>query len=139
PAPDWLPDWFPLQGTAETTVVNGVEVGTGDVRVTLTWNTRADLNLRVTDPSGAEISYAARQAASGGRLDVDANAGCANDRPVENVFWPAGAAPRGTYQVAVHYFADCGVVATPYEVAVFVNGTQVYRRPGTLSAASPVV
>jgi len=68
-------------------------LGTGDVQVTLRWNTPVDLDLHVIDPLGEEIYFRYTFSPSGGTLDVDANAGCTNDTPVENVFWPTGGAP----------------------------------------------
>ncbi|HYN88710.1 MAG TPA: hypothetical protein VER55_09275, partial [Ardenticatenaceae bacterium] len=76
-------------------------LGTGDVQVTLRWDNPADLDLHVVDPAGEEISYGHPVAQSGGQLDVDANIGCQDDLRVENVFWPSGGAPTGTYQVEV--------------------------------------
>lgn len=141
PAPGWLPDWFPRQDsnqTGGTTVVDGVQVGTGDVRVTLTWNTTADIDLHVTDPMGFEIYFPSdhERSPSGGELDVDANAGCGNDQQVENIFWPAGGAPNGTYQVEVVYFSSCGAGPTNYEVAVNVGGRLLDRHRGTLYSES---
>jgi hypothetical protein len=53
------------------------------------------------DPFGEEIWFEHPLAGSGGLLDVDANAACGEARrnPVENIFWPRGAAPRGEYRV----------------------------------------
>lgn len=74
--------------------------GFGDVQVTLTWNNAADLDLHVVDPRGEEIWFAHPAAASGGRLDRDDTSGFGP----ENVFWPVGGAPAGTYRVSVvHY------------------------------------
>ncbi len=126
PEPDWLPEWFPRQANAsETTRINGVTVGTGDVRVTLTWDTGADLDVHVTDPAGEEIFFGNRRSASGGELDVDANAGCSSGPAVENVFWPTGEAPTGVYRVSVHQFSSCDVGTTRLELSIHVNGRLV--------------
>ena len=135
-APDWLSGIIPQNGTGGTTVVDGVEVGTGDVRVTLTWNTSADIDLHVTDPMGEEVYFGNRQATSGGELDVDANGGCSNDPTVENIFWPTGQAPYGFYQVRVDYFGACGAGATNYEVTVSVDGRVVDSQSGVLSSSA---
>jgi hypothetical protein len=105
------------------------ELGTGDVQVTLRWNSNTDLDLHVVDPDGAEIYYYEPSSSSGGQLDVDANADCAPNEmmrnPVENIFWPFGEAPVGTYQVFVDYYADCGNVgATSFTVRVLVDGEE---------------
>ncbi|MDX1440320.1 MAG: hypothetical protein R3284_10510, partial [Rubricoccaceae bacterium] len=122
PAPTWAPDWLtgiiPNQDGSGSTMARPDEpqLGTGDVQVTLRWDTQADIDLHVTDPSGEEIFYGHTQSASGGQLDVDANAGCSNDPQVENIYWPTGGAPSGTYQLSVNYFGACGAGATNYEV-----------------------
>jgi hypothetical protein len=101
------------------------ELGTGDVQVTLRWNSNADLDLHVIDPFGEEIYFGNKFANSGGELDVDANASCgqAAAHPVENIYWPTGGAPDGTYQVSVVNFDDCGEAnPTAYEVTIKVDG-----------------
>src|SRR5688572_5060517 len=53
---------------------NAIVVGAGDIQVTATWDTEADVDLHVVDPSGFEIYWADRHAPSGGELDLDSNA-----------------------------------------------------------------
>ena len=105
------------------------QVGTGDVQVTLSWDTVADVDLHVIDPSGEEIFYGNRLSASGGKLDLDSNAACGgNDVRNENITWPVGMAPSGTYTVRVDYWSNCDVVRTNYTVRINVGGsTQVFR------------
>ncbi len=91
-------------------------VGTGDVQVTLTWQTYDDIDLYVTDPNGEEIYYLNDISSSGGKLDRDNK--CDNmiiGRP-ENIFWSSGAAPSGTYTVQVKYYSAC-------ETEKYVNWT----------------
>jgi hypothetical protein len=96
-----------------TTTVDGKwTMGTGDVQVTLTWNANADIDLHVKDPSGAEVDYNNPTVSSGGELDLDNK--CSNfvmSKP-ENIYWPTGKAPAGTYEVSVIYYADCGETPT---------------------------
>jgi hypothetical protein len=84
-------------------------VGAGDVRVTLSWYGRNDLDLHVIDPAGEEIYYQNPAADSGGMLETNTTPAC--DGPdrmnVENVYWPAGTAPPGRYRVQVNYFGSC--------------------------------
>ena len=124
----------------------GQQLGTGDVQITLRWQNTADLDLHVVtpmvEPNGQreQIWFNHRDnTRSGGRLDVDANSACASvmPNPVENVFWPPGRAPRGEYQVYVHYFQECNRSGpTNYEVTIHRSGQapQVVRgsiaRPG---------
>lgn len=101
-----------------------VVLGTGDVQVTLRWNSNADIDLHVYDPFGEEIWYSNRSAQSGGQLDVDANSTCSDPmaEPVENIFWPVGSAPAGEYAVDVVYYSDCGNSGGgDYEVIVRVD------------------
>jgi hypothetical protein len=80
-----------------------VTSGNGDVKVTLSWSTNADLDLYVVDPNGEQIYWKNDFSQSGGELDVD-DWGETNGRHEENIFWKDGSAPNGTYSVMVHYF-----------------------------------
>ncbi len=94
--------------------------GTGEVQVNITWNSKADVDLYVVDPLGAEIYYARRESNSGGQLDIDSNAACSSDGPrAENIFWPFGVVPpRGEYEVRVNNWSACGEEATDFVVTV---------------------
>jgi hypothetical protein len=102
------------------------ELGTGDIQVTLVWETPDDLDLWVVDPQGESIYYRNPTSSSGGELDVDANAGCEQNttyQPVENIFWPTGVAPIGNYSVEVVYFENCGSFEpVDFQVVVTVDG-----------------
>lgn len=78
----------------------GQRLGTGDVQITLIWDTAPDVDLHVTDPNGEEIWFQHKFSRSGGELDVDDTT---FDGP-ENVYWPTGGAPRGRYRVEVVLF-----------------------------------
>ena len=77
---------------------------TGEITVTLLWNSHSDLDLVVTCPTGQALDYR-NPTECGGTLDVDANTARdkLQDRPVENVFWPSGKAVPGTYRIAIRY------------------------------------
>ena len=66
-------------GPFSAVTFNVIRVGTGDVQVTLSWDTDSDVDLHVVDPSGEEIFYGNRESASGGMLDLDSNA-CVHHR-----------------------------------------------------------
>jgi hypothetical protein len=124
----FLPNLFnSLAARAGITVPSTVVLGTGDVQVTLRWQGEADLDLHVTDPNGEEIWFASPRATSGGILDVDANGECEGiAQPVENVYWPTGEAPRGTYEVHVLYFQACdNTDPVNYEVTITEDGEVV--------------
>ncbi len=107
----------------------------GDVQISLSWNNRNDLDLSCVDPLGSRIWFADRSSPSGGRLDVDANSNVDNltRHPVENIYWPYGRAPRGTYTVYVTYYAQHDtMLPTRWRVQTLVHGElHVYR--GTLT------
>ena len=75
-----------------------------DVQVSLMWNNYNDLDLHVVCPSGERIHGGNRKSSCNGELDVDANVRPDSRKPIENVVWPEGEAPAGTYQVFVHYY-----------------------------------
>ncbi len=100
-------------------------VGTGDVQVSISWTGASDVDLHVFDPSGEEVYWANRTAASGGELDLDSNPGCDIDNTNnENIVWASGTAPAGDYRVVVDYWADCGVPRSDYVVTVALTGQQ---------------
>lgn len=100
----------------------------GDVQVSLSWDTSSDVDLHVREPKddgspdGEEIYYGHKYSATGGELDLDSNPACSIDGiNNENVTWELGESPEGTYQVYVDYFDDCGVTgqdSTHFIVAV---------------------
>jgi hypothetical protein len=84
----------------------------GAVQVTIGWDTGADIDLYVVDPSGEALYYHEqhRTTRAGGRLDHDARGDCRSEQSnprIENAFWPAPA-PSGAYQLELHYFGPCG-------------------------------
>ncbi len=94
-------------GAAQTMVVDDTELRMGPIQVTLDWDGDADLDLHVTDPSGAVVYYNNTRVNSGGLLDVDARGSCSGTATVENIVWE-GAPPAGDYRVAVDHYSDCG-------------------------------
>ena len=107
--------------TLSTTVTR---VGTGDIQVTLSWDSDSDVDLHVVAPGGDEIYYGRRESPTGGTLDLDSNAGCSIDSVRnENITWPVGRAPRGPYTVRVDYWSSCNVAQTNYSVLVNNGGS----------------
>lgn len=79
-------------------------------------------------PPGTEIYFGNRQSATGGRLDLDSNFPCgSNTNFAENVFWPTGQAPRGTYRVFVNQFSTCGAGDARWTLVVRVDGQVVLQ------------
>lgn len=108
-----------VYGPYATMGVHAIAVAGGDIQVSVTWNTDADVDLHVVEPSGAEIYYGSTTSGTGGELDIDANAACSvSGLTQENIGWPAGSAAPGTYIVRVDYWDACGAVQTDYIVTV---------------------
>ena len=119
------PDSTTTTSPPATTTTLPVDLGTGDVQVTLQWWSDVDLDLFVDDPTGATTSYSNPTSSSGGILDVDANYPCdtATTSPVENVYWPFGQSPRGWFEVEVHYQTGCGTAGTQTgRLAITIDG-----------------
>lgn len=121
-------------GPYNTTPVALLDVGTGDVQVSVSWDAPSDVDLHVVDPSGEEIYYGNSSSASGGALDLDANAACNIDSPPvnqENITWET--APAGDYIVRLDYWDSCGVPETNYIVVVRVEGQRTRTFRGTFT------
>jgi len=102
---------------------------TGDIAISLMWDSKHDLDLHVIAPSGEELCFLHRKSACLGELDVDMNAGPPySDEPVENVYWPLGKAPAGEYKVFVENF---GYHKEGEAGAVLLKG-QVFQAPPDL-------
>jgi hypothetical protein len=113
-----------------------VQLGTGEVQVTLLWTAGDDLDLHVIDPEGAEIYFGQRTSPSGGQIDHDDTGGCeTSSTHVENIFWPEGGAPSGEYRAFVQNFRGCGGAAS-YELRVIVAGAVVHEESGSISSGS---
>ncbi len=108
---------------------------TGDVQVSLQWSSDADLDLHVVGPDGDEIYYAASSSDSGGELDVDIIPGCgsSDELHTENVFWPTGGAPSGTYRVWVQSYNGCDAATQDFDLQVIVEGEVVLSESSTVA------
>jgi hypothetical protein len=123
-----------------------LQVGTGDIQVSVAWDDSADVDLHVIDPNNEEIYFAHRDAASGGTLDLDANAAChrntfGDGSPAafvsnENVVWPTSQAIPGTYKVVLDYWSDCGNPKTDWVVTLQRRNAQPQIFTGTFTGAS---
>ena len=111
------------------TVIEVVNVGTGILQISLSWNIVKDIDLWVTDPSGFRIFFGDKiSAATGGELDRDD----VDSFGPENIYWKEGA-PPGTYKIEVNYYAGTGAadyIVTVNAPAIGAN-TEGYARQYT--------
>ena len=82
---------------------------TGDLRASLSWHNHDDLDIHCKEPNGTHISYSSKVSrTSGGKLDVDMNAGSGTTRtPVENITWANKAKmTEGKYEIYVNNYSQ---------------------------------
>jgi hypothetical protein len=126
------------------------------VVISLTWDTQADLDLRVVTPDGKTVDSKHPTTApvgdagvttpttNDGSIDLDSNAGCSVGPRRENLVWQNTPRP-GRYHVYANLFDSCGVASVRYELLIRVltpgstPGTyttvDTYESSGSLSAA----
>jgi hypothetical protein len=126
----------PADCAEDQTCFEGTCVGTGEFRVSLSWQVVSDFDLHVRTPSGVHIWYAEPNAGAG-YLDVDDCVGgdCRDNggTHVENIFFNEGA-DRGTYQVWVMNFDGVGGGDFEIEVAGAAQATFSGSLPRTTGA-----
>ena len=135
------------------TPVEIIEVGTGGLQVSLTFDNAKDVDLHLIEPeynyeSGDAVSfyerhiyYGNRKSAAGGMLDLDSNPGCSIDNiNNENITYNDSTAfiPAGTYKVYVDMFSNCDPsIATNYVVTVFYGGSLIATKSGIFEVDAP--
>jgi len=116
-----------------------IESGTGEVKVTLTFDTSTDLDLVVVEPDGTEIFFNEPVSPNGGTLDLDSNSNCTviDGTNIENIFYPPDSTPlEGEYLVFVDYYAACeGAAETVNYTVTITNGDTVTTVTGAYDAA----
>jgi hypothetical protein len=137
----------PKPGENQTeTLTFGSLVPKGDVVISLTWDSNADLDLHLVAPDGTELdsqhpTTAAMRESDGGLppgtavLDRDSNADCVEDgyREEDAVF--ADPPAPGNYIVRVDMFSACGAPGADYVVTVREHGAVTQTTRGILLAA----
>lgn len=129
-----------IYGPYSSLNVHAIQAAGGDIQVSVTWNSDADVDLHVIEPGGNEIYYGNPTSGSGGELDIDANAACSvSGLTQENIGWAPGEATTGTYTVRVDYWDACGAASTDFIVTVSLrpgvpsvpglpgSGVQIYQ------------
>jgi hypothetical protein len=118
----------------------------GHVVASLTWDSAADLDLRLTSPSGKQESPkhpntgspydagpdAGEPMPGSGLLDRDSNSGCVQDNyREEDIAWSDDPEP-GLYEVNVDMFSACGAPVANFSFSLYVDGQQVLHKIGRL-------
>lgn len=108
---------------------------TGDVQVLLSWNDYNDLDLACVDPYENIVWFKNKRVPSGGLLEIDMNVNPGDSKtPIENIYWPRGKAPFGTYHVVGWMYKqhEAGKPTSSYKLKV-VYGDKTEEFEGTLS------
>ncbi|MEE8367291.1 MAG: hypothetical protein V3S30_03150 [Thermoanaerobaculia bacterium] len=137
PTPTSLPtpQPTPIPRSAALRSRTGEIKAAGDLVVSLLWMSMADLDLHVIDPRGEEIYFENPRSLTGGLLEYEANGSCLMDttEPLESIFWKAGTAPSGKYQVIVDYYGTCENEAEQeFVVGVWIDGELVEMVEGSV-------
>ena len=113
-----------------------------DVQISLVWNNYNDLDLHVVCPSKERIHGGNKISKCNGELDVDANVKPDTRKPVENVVWPEGRGPGGTYEVYVHHYKKHNKRRSrdPTKFQVIVNAAGEFKEyEGSLTHGDPIM
>lgn len=116
----------------------------GYMRTSLSWYNSDDLDIHVVEPNGNRIHFGKKiSSLTGGKLDVDMNAGSISKDPVENIVWPSKSKMReGDYIVAVNNYQKRSSGDIGFQVEVEFDGnTYLYTfdKPVPNSATIPVL
>ncbi|HRF96899.1 MAG TPA: PPC domain-containing protein, partial [Aggregatilineales bacterium] len=103
---------------------------TGDIEVTLTWDTNADLQLLVRDPFGDSVYDDATSVRSGGLLTATGNKNCITaitPPPVYHIYWPSGTKDIGSYELEIWYQSECNDTRpVTFNLYVVVGGELIF-------------
>jgi hypothetical protein len=111
--------------------VSIIEVGTGQLQVSLSWDQPNDVDLHLVEPDGEEIYYGTDYSSNGGVLDLDSNPGCSIDGVQnENITYSdESTVETGTYIVRVDLYDGCNVLPqTNYIVTARLNGELISQQ-----------
>ena len=120
-----------------------ISVGTGQLQISMTFDSHKDIDLHVIEPEivndslseyDRHIFYGHRTSANGGKLDLDANAGCSTSQVLaENVTYGEDAFVRpGLYKVYAMMWSSCDTQDLPTNVtlSVFYGGRLIATQNG---------
>ena len=100
---------------------------TGDLRCSLSWFNKDDLDIHLIEPDGNHIYFNDKfSSVAGGELDVDMNANAVNMSriPVENITFPSKQRMQeGIYKLYVNNYCRRENIDVGFEVEIEFNGT----------------
>ncbi|RMD93431.1 MAG: hypothetical protein D6813_04110 [Calditrichaeota bacterium] len=111
-----------------------VQLGTGDLQVTLTWDTDGtDVDLHVIEPDGTHVFFSNLNGTTA-KLDVDDTDGFGP----ENIFVEAGNAASGTYEIFIVYYSGDVETNATITIKLFkdTNREQTFNFTRTLQNAN---
>lgn len=123
-----------------TVDVTMIQVGTGKLQVSVSFDNAKDIDLHLIEPNGEHIYYGNSTSSNGGQLDLDSNAGCSIDNiNNENIYYEDDATVEaGTYKAYVVMYSNCDAsVATNYVLTVRYNGRVLNTVTGTFPEGAP--
>ena len=103
-------------------LVIGIPVDFSEVQVTVSWDTDADLDLHVADPTGHEVYFGSDEVESGGVLFPSSDFCEPDNIRNERIAWTEGTPPPGLYEVRLSHFDSCDAEETNYIVTVYNHG-----------------
>lgn len=108
-----------------------------DIRVSLIWNNRNDLDLHCVTPLGSHIYFGSKQH-DNGWLDVDMNVNGETTEPVENIRFELAHAGRYRFYVENYAHHQESHLPTPFTVEVAIGGIVSrfsHTMPGSITDA----
>ena len=96
-----------------------------DLRCSLSWYNRDDLDIHAIEPNGNKIYYGRKDSRyTGGKLDVDMNVHGETRTPVENIVWKDKRKMlEGRYQIIVHNYTSREQIDVGFEVEIEYQGS----------------
>lgn len=112
-----------LDDDCDGRIDEGCGYSSGSLQVTMAWNTGADIDLSVVDPSGETLSHQRPEGHAGGKIDHVGRGDCekgVEPARVENYVWKK-VPPAGTYRVEALYWGECNTGAGPTTVSLSMS------------------
>jgi hypothetical protein len=134
PEPETAPVLVPMPDEINNRL-NREDAQSGDLNFALVWDSRADIDLHITCPSGQTVNYLTERAC-GGVLDIDMNARSrVSDTPVELIYFDNP--QSGIYAIGVNFYNSRGFEGTQDFTLRITFGNQHETFRGSVSRSRP--